>query len=91
MIISEQPNELFPFVYQLRIQDTQNKFTFDLLNGFIKPNILIDIFLANRWDELSESMMPTTKNKFRLIVGKEKQSLTKICPNLNEAILSKKG
>ena len=39
--IAKDLTELFAFAYELRKQDTSDEFTYDLLNGPVKPSILV--------------------------------------------------
>lgn len=45
--ISKDLTELFKFSYELRKQDQDDDYTYDLLNGAVKPMILVDIITNN--------------------------------------------
>ena len=65
--------DFFAFMYELRRQDDKDKYTFNLLNGHIKPNIIINIIMANVWDSRFNKMVPSSENvnSFRLLIGKK--------------------
>ena len=48
--------ELFIFCFELRKQDTNDEFTYELLNGPVKPAILVDIILNNIWMKNNQKM-----------------------------------
>ena len=43
-------DRLFAFCFELRKQDSCNNYTYELLNGNVKPPILVDIIMNNTWD-----------------------------------------
>ena len=51
ILLSTDPVELFAFAYELRKADVEDKYALRFLYGFVKPSILVDIIMANKWDE----------------------------------------
>lgn len=49
-------DRLFAFCFELRKQDLNNNYTFDLLNGQVKPHILVEIIMNNTWDKKKKRM-----------------------------------
>lgn len=50
-LISKTSKQLSNFAYELRRLDLSNKYSRELLSGNVKPAGLVDIILANSWDE----------------------------------------
>ena len=51
MDISKEPDQLVTFAYELRRQDINDKYTFEFINGNVKPSIFNDIIMSNYWDK----------------------------------------
>ena len=45
--ISHSNLEFYKFAYELRRIDHQNKYTFEFLNGQVKPHCIVEIVCAN--------------------------------------------
>lgn len=69
MAISKEPDQLVAFAYELRRQDTHDKYSFEFINGNVKPSILTDIIMSNTWDQQEESMKVKKQAKFRICIG----------------------
>lgn len=67
--LSIDPRELFGFAYLLRTQDKDNIYSEDILQGNIKPDILVDIFMSNQWDPSTETLQPIKQTAFQLVQG----------------------
>lgn len=65
--------DLFAFAFNLRKQDTNNKYTRLFLEGNIKSTILIEIFCSNVWrdqEQFQEAKMEILPNvAFKLKLG----------------------
>ena len=65
--------DLFSFAFNLRKQDTSNKYTRMFLEGNIKSTILIEIFCANVWrdqEQFKEAKMEVLPNSaFKMKLG----------------------
>lgn len=59
--ISLDNKDFFEFAYILRETDTQDEITKRLLDGRLKPAVLVDIILSNKYEDgefvLNDSMM----------------------------------
>ena len=74
--ISRSNSEFYKFAYELRKIDIQNQFTFEFLNGQVKPHCIVEMICANQWDTNSQTMKFNDKSyKFRLASGMEGQRL----------------
>ena len=64
------------FAYHLRKHDADNTYSMDFLNGQVRPNIFIDIIMANQWNKSTKSMT-VDKNTagFSINIGQPKQFL----------------
>ena len=61
--------ELFNFCYELRKQDNNDEFTYELLNGPVKPAILVDIIVNNIWVKSNQRMGHRRNQSFRLVIN----------------------
>lgn len=43
-------NFIFKFAYELRKFDVSDKYSYELLNGQVRPEIFVDIICANKWN-----------------------------------------
>ena len=55
--IQKNKSDLFCFAFELRKQDTEDKYSFDFLNGQVKPAILVDIIMSNQWVSEKDQMI----------------------------------
>ena len=69
MAISKEPDQLVAFAYELRRQDSNDKYSFDFINGNVKPSILTDIIMSNQWDQSEETMIVKKNARFRICIG----------------------
>lgn len=60
-------DRLFAFCFELRKQDSNNNYSEDLLNGCVKPSILVDIIMNNTWDQKKRRMYQTRDIYFRFV------------------------
>ena len=67
--LSGYPWDLLSFAYQLRIQDTENKYSENLLNGCVTPSVLVDIICANRQKKFNNQMDVDLDQQFMINVG----------------------
>lgn len=54
--LAADADEILKFAFELRKQDTDDKYSFNLLNGQVRPPVLVDIIMANKWSS-SEGKM----------------------------------
>lgn len=47
--LSDDSIEFHKFAFELRKVDPSNHYSFDLLNGQVKPRALVDIICSNTW------------------------------------------
>ena len=66
-MISQDAQDLFRFAFHLRKLDRSNKYTKNVLQGRVKPQILIDIISSNYWSESGKCMMADQKQSFRFV------------------------
>lgn len=55
--LSYDPGQLCSFAFELRKKDTENRYTYEFLNGQVRQVILVKIICANRWDEQLQRMV----------------------------------
>lgn len=72
---NQDPQKLMSFCYFLRKIDTKNEYTFEFLNGLVKPAILVDIICANKWDSVHQQMKYDVKTEFMIHIGNENKAL----------------
>ena len=65
--ISLDPQKLLAFAYELRKQDGEDRYSYELLNGQVRPHVLVTIICSNKWNEQRQEMetKPNAK-KFQL-------------------------
>ena len=61
--------ELFAFAYELRKQDAADLYTEDLLNGPVKPAILVTIIANNVWLSKSKKMGLKRDDAYRFVIS----------------------
>ena len=54
------------FAYELRKADVFDKYTYELLNGCVKPCSLVDIICSNKWMPVQGRMVVDSKKAFRI-------------------------
>lgn len=54
--ISKDQRELLTFAYEMLKTDVDQKFTFDLLNGQVKPHSLVQVIMSNKWNPKLDKM-----------------------------------
>lgn len=69
MAISKEPDQLVAFAYELRRQDLEDKYSFEFINGNVKPSILVDIIMSNYWDKDEDCMKVKKTDRFRICIG----------------------
>ena len=67
--LNQNMDHLLAFAYQLRKQDHSNMHTNLLLDEVVKPPALVDVILANYWDEEDQLMKCDIKKTFKLKIG----------------------
>jgi hypothetical protein len=77
--------EFLKFAYELRKIDVDNKYSYNLMNGQVKPNILVDIICSNKWNVEESRMMVDPKFKYRLI-SKDSLDVLNFLPNKNDLV-----
>lgn len=70
--LNQDSQQLIKFCYYLRKLDVENKYSFNLLNGYVRPPILVDIICANRWDEKLGQMQSDAA--FNIHIGNDNKS-----------------
>lgn len=68
--LANNQNDLVEFAYELRKTDTSDDLTFDLLNGRVRPSVLVEIILSNKWNPVLQRMVPASADTFRMLIGK---------------------
>lgn len=48
--IGKDPTRLYGFAKELRMQDLNDQMSLDFLQGQVKPQALVDIFMAQKWE-----------------------------------------
>ena len=48
--MAAEPDEILKFAFHLRKIDTEDKYSYNILNGQLRPPILVDIIMANKWN-----------------------------------------
>ena len=81
--IANDQQSILLFAYHLRKNEKASKFTFQILNGHLQPAILLDIILANNWDEQAKSMQVDLTKPF-ILVDKQYRQLTYSLYSANE-------
>lgn len=67
MDLSEDTLQLIKFCYHLRKADTEDKYSFEFLNGNVSPSVLVDMIISNKWDSNTNTMKPDSQ--FTLHIG----------------------
>ena len=65
--IAKDLTELFMFSFELRKQDVNDEYSYDLLNGAVKPCILVDVICNNFWSK-NKRMALKKELKFNLTI-----------------------
>ena len=75
-VISEDFSDLIGFAYELRKVDKDDQYSYMLVNGLLKIDLLEKMVLSNKWDDNKKTMVPTEHNKFKLYVGQDSYLLS---------------
>ena len=69
--IGKEPKDLIRFAYELRKFDSgSNKYSYEFLNGQIKPQLMIDIIMSNEWNSKTKQMeVKKQQNMFKMYCG----------------------
>ena len=59
--------QLIKFCYHLRKADVEDKYSYEFLNGNIRPNVLVDMICCNKWDAAANQMKPNMQ--FTMHIG----------------------
>jgi len=70
--IGQDAFDLAMFAYELRKRDPNDQYTHNLLNGQIRPPVLIDIILSNRWNAKDGCMQANPERAFRMMICDKK-------------------
>ena len=62
------PEEILKFAYELRKQDTEDKYSFNILNGQVRPPALVEMIIANKWDSQAGKMTVDAKDKYSILL-----------------------
>ena len=81
--ISDDFADLVAFAFELRKADKEDKYSYALINGLIKTEILEKVILYNKWDDNQKTMVPTEENKFKFYVGRDSYLLSKSATKLS--------
>lgn len=74
--IAQSPENLMKFAYELRKQDIDDEFSYGFLNGQVKPAILQDIILSNKWSKaFSKMVVKESEAAFSLRIGEQASSI----------------
>lgn len=63
------PEEILKFAYELRKQDVQELYSLSFLNGQVRPPVLVEMFLANKWDSEAGKMTVEAKDYYEIMSG----------------------
>lgn len=69
--MAADPEEILKFAYELRKQDTEDKYSFNILNGQVRPPALVDMIVANKWDGQAGKMTVDAKDKYSILSGEK--------------------
>lgn len=67
--LAADPEEILKFAYELRKQDVENKYSFNMLNGQVRPPALVEMILANKWDSQEGKMTVDAKDQYSIMSG----------------------
>jgi len=73
--ISRDLTELFAFSFELRKADSDNKYSYEFLNGAVNPPIIVQIIMNNHWDSRKKRMIVGEAN-YRLVISINQQRYT---------------
>lgn len=63
------PEEILKFAYELRKQDVQELYSLSFLNGQVRPPVLVEMFLANKWDSEAGKMTVGATDHYEIMSG----------------------
>lgn len=66
--IQKDPQQLFKFAYELRRFDKENVYSYQFLNGQVKPHTFVDIIMSNNFHD-GEGLMPDPSKFFYILPG----------------------
>ena len=67
--LAADADEILKFAFELRKQDTEDKYSFNLLNGQVRPPVLVDIIMANKWSSLEGKMKVNEQDRYSMMCG----------------------
>ena len=67
--LQRNPPQLIRFAYELRKYDINDIYSYEFLNGQVHEHVLVEIFMANKWDVSKEQMVYDNRMKFAIHLG----------------------
>ena len=67
--LSSDAKELVKFAYELRRQDTEDRYSMGFLSGQVKPPTLVDIIMSNKWSTQENKMTVDENTWFSIKSG----------------------
>jgi hypothetical protein len=69
--LAADPDEILKFAFQLRKLDTEDKYSYHLLNEQLRPPILVDIIMANKWNDKEGTMTIKEEDRYAFMCGEK--------------------
>jgi len=69
--LAADPDEILKFAFQLRKQDTEDKYSYHFLNEQLRPPILVDVIMANKWNGKEAKMIINEKDRYAIMCGEK--------------------
>jgi hypothetical protein len=67
--LAADPEQILKFAYELRKQDIEDKYTLTLIDGQVRPPVLVEIILANKWNSEACKMTVDAKDQYAIMSG----------------------
>lgn len=67
--MAADPEELLKFAYELRKQDVEDKYSVAFLNEQVRPPVMVEMILANKWDSKAGKMTVDAKDQYAIMCG----------------------
>ena len=69
--MAAEPDEILKFAFHLRKVDTEDKYSYNILNGQLRPPILVDIIMANKWNAKEGKMIIKEEERYAIMCGEK--------------------
>lgn len=67
--LAVDPEEILRFAYELRKQDVNELYSLSFLNNQVRPPVLVQMILSNKWDSEAGKMIVDVRDEYAIMSG----------------------